>query len=97
MAKEFRNIVVNRLFETALSKYSRIYLSGRLIDIGCGTKPYRDMLSPFVSEHIGVDRANTLHEMTSIDVFASAYDIQAEAVYFDSSDMYGCLGTLGGA
>ena len=31
------------------------YIRGRLVDIGCGAKPYKDFWASVVSEHIGVD------------------------------------------
>ena len=32
-------------------------LRGRVVDVGCGHKPYRAMLGPGVTEYVGVDRA----------------------------------------
>ena len=32
-------------------------LRGRVVDVGCGHKPYRPMLSAAVTEYVGVDRA----------------------------------------
>ena len=61
------------------------YIKGRLIDIGCGTKPYRDLLVPFVTEHIGVDHEETFHDKSNIDRFGTAYDIPYEAESFDSA------------
>jgi SAM-dependent methyltransferase len=34
----------------------RSYARGRLLDIGCGNQPYRELFAPFVREYIGVDR-----------------------------------------
>lgn len=33
--------------------------SGRLLDVGCGDKPYESLFKPFVSAHVGVDFAPT--------------------------------------
>jgi SAM-dependent methyltransferase len=55
-----------------------------MLDIGCGTKPYADMMRPFVSEHIGVDHADSLHDIQHIDLVGTAYDIPVEAQHFDS-------------
>jgi SAM-dependent methyltransferase len=33
--------------------------SGRLLDVGCGDKPYEHLFRPFVSEYIGVEHAAT--------------------------------------
>jgi ubiquinone/menaquinone biosynthesis C-methylase UbiE len=32
---------------------------GRMIDVGCGDKPYRKMFAPHVSEHLGIDYEET--------------------------------------
>jgi len=61
------------------------YLRGRLIDIGCGTKPYKGKLSPYITEHIGVDHIDTLHDKSNIELFGSAYNIPTENASFDSA------------
>jgi len=85
MAKEIKNILINRIHDRQLKQYASQYLSGRLIDIGCGTKPYKNFLAPYVSEHIGVDHEATLHDKSNIDRFGTAYDILAEDGEFDCS------------
>jgi SAM-dependent methyltransferase len=40
-------------------------LTGRLLDVGCGTKPYAPILS--FSEHVGVDVAGSPHALTAAD------------------------------
>jgi SAM-dependent methyltransferase len=34
-------------------------LSGRLLDVGCGTKPYEHLFRPYVREYIGIEHAST--------------------------------------
>ncbi len=48
----------------------RSYATGRLLDIGCSTKPYRALLG--VQTHIGIDWPQTIHKNVQIDVFADA-------------------------
>ena len=60
-------------------------MSGNLIDIGCGTKPYKEMLSPFVKKHVGVDHEATFHDKSSIDLFGTAYEIPTENESFDAA------------
>jgi ubiquinone/menaquinone biosynthesis C-methylase UbiE len=83
MAKEIRNILINHIHDRELKRYASEYLSGRLIDIGCGTKPYKDMLASYVTEHIGIDHQDTLHDKSNIDRFGTAYDISAKDGEFD--------------
>ncbi len=85
MAKEVKNILINRLHDQQLKQYASKYLSGRLIDIGCGTKPYKDLLAPYITGHIGIDHEETLHDKSNIDRFGTAYDLPAEDGEFDSA------------
>ncbi len=83
MAKELRNILVNRIHERELKRQAASRLSGRMIDIGCGDKPYEDTLASCVTEHIGVDHEATYHDKSRIDLIGTAYDIPAEDNSFD--------------
>lgn len=85
MARELKNLLVNHIHDRALGTAVGQYARGRLIDIGCGIKPYRAMLAPYVSEHVGVDHAATLHNKSNIDLFGTAYDIPAEGGAFDTA------------
>lgn len=68
------------VLQAAASEHAR----GRLVDIGCGLKPYARMFAPFVEEHVGVDHPESPHALTSVDVLATAYDIPLEAETFDT-------------
>ena len=83
MAKEIKNILINSIHDKALKNTVEQFINGRLIDIGCGTKPYKNLLAPYVTEHIGVDHQETLHEKSNIDRFGTAYNIPAEDEEFD--------------
>jgi hypothetical protein len=41
-----------------------LYVSGTLVDIGCGEKPYVTMTKGLVKEHIGEDHVETQHDHT---------------------------------
>lgn len=83
MAKEIKNILINRIHDKHIKQFASEHLFGHLIDIGCGTKPYKDLLSPFVTAHIGVDHQDTLHDKFNIDRFGNAYSLPAEDEEFD--------------
>ena len=85
MANEVKNLLVYHIHNRELKQSAENYLTGRLIDIGCGTKPYKNLLSPYVTEHIGVDYKGTLHERSNIDIFSTAYQILVEEASFDSA------------
>lgn len=85
MTHEIKNILVRCIAGRELNRSIRDYLKGRLIDIGCGEKPYAEMVKPYVTEHIGVDHQGTLHNKSNIDRFGTAYDIPAKDGEFDSA------------
>jgi SAM-dependent methyltransferase len=70
-----RNRVVYRQLSAALAYAARRYASGRLLDIGCGTKPWREAFAPHVREHVGIDHEQTLHGLQSVDIVSDAYAV----------------------
>lgn len=85
MAKEIQNLLINHIHDKELRRFASLYCRGRLIDIGCGTKPYSELLHPYVDEHIGVDHVETAHDKSQVDLWGSAYEIPAENETFDSA------------
>lgn len=85
MARETKNILANRIVERHLRDMAAKYLRGRLIDIGCGIKPYRTLLAPHVQEHVGVDHEESLHDRSAVDLTGTAYSIPAPDGSFDSA------------
>ena len=85
MAKELKNFLVNYIHNRELKRYASSYLTGRLIDIGCGTRVYRNLLAPYVDEHVGLDHEETFHDKSNIDIFGSAYKIPVADESFDSA------------
>jgi SAM-dependent methyltransferase len=61
--------------EQALAYAAERYAEGRLVDIGCGSKPWRAVFAPHVSEHVGVDHVDSKRSPGSVDVIAGAYEI----------------------
>lgn len=68
----------------ALAAAAKKYAKGKLLDIGCGEKPYQTMFAPYIKEHVGVDHEETFHDKSNIDHFGTAYDIPFEDESFDS-------------
>jgi len=45
-------------------------INGRVIDLGCGTAPYKHDILKVADEYIGVDWESSLHDQSHVDVFA---------------------------
>jgi len=60
------------------------YLKGRMLDFGCGSKPYKDLIA--VDEYIGLDIKNSghSHKNEQIDIFYDGKRIPFDANHFDS-------------
>ncbi len=80
-----KNILVHWIVQKNLIEYCRRYAHGKMVDIGCGTKPYAELLQAYVSEHVGVDHEGTFHSKDNIDLLGTAYAIPAVDASFDSA------------
>jgi SAM-dependent methyltransferase len=78
------NFLIRQLLRDAIAERAKRYLSGRLLDIGCGTKQYRNILESIVEEHVGLDHAETQHSLFNVDIIGTAYDIPDNDCSFDS-------------
>lgn len=67
-----------RDLRTAVSKYAQ----GRLLDIGCGNKPYKEMFKGLISEYIGCDVVQS--DQKKVDVICEATKIPLPDVSFDT-------------
>ena len=85
MARRTKNLVINLILERDLKHFAAGHASGKLIDIGCGTKPYEAIFSAYVSSHVGVDHAETQHDRSRIDLVGTAYEIPADDSSFDTA------------
>lgn len=77
--------LINLIFEKNFLELATKFTKGKLIDIGCGVKPYKDMLNHLVTEHVGVDHHLTGYDKSNIDLLGTAYSIPAENDSFDSA------------
>ncbi|MEY3825229.1 MAG: hypothetical protein RLZZ148_41 [Cyanobacteriota bacterium] len=80
-----RSVLVKWIVQKHLVETTSKYFKGSLIDIRCGTKPYQELVAPYITEHIGVDHEKTLHDQSNIDLFGTAYEIPSEDNFFDSA------------
>jgi SAM-dependent methyltransferase len=70
-----RNRLAYLQLSAALEYAALRYARGQLLDIGCGTKPWRPVFAPHVHEHIGADHESTLHGLAQVDVVCDAYNV----------------------
>ena len=60
-------------------------ISGRVVDLGCGTAPYKTDILSIAEEYIGVDWENSFHDQSNVDVFANLCEtLPIEDRYADS-------------
>jgi SAM-dependent methyltransferase len=81
------NWLAHRQLDTVLGRAAREHARGRLVDIGCGLKPYRRLFAGFVTEHVGVDHPDSPHADTAVDVLATAYAIPEPDASYDTALM----------
>lgn len=74
------SVLSSRLLLRALEE-ARTFASGRLLDVGCGTKPYRQLFG--ATEHIGTDWPSSFHQV-NVEVFASAESLPFKSGLFDT-------------
>lgn len=86
---DFQPPITKSFFLTRSKLYANIkentkFLHGKMMDIGCGSKPYKHLIS--VDEYIGIDFQGEghSHENEQIDVFYDGITIPFENDTFDS-------------
>ncbi|MDZ4668153.1 MAG: class I SAM-dependent methyltransferase [bacterium] len=69
------------LFKELRSAITR-FAKGKLLDIGCGNKPYEIMLKPYINEHLGCDIVQSSNN--KVDVICEATMIPIKDAAFDT-------------
>jgi SAM-dependent methyltransferase len=80
-----RSWLVNRISRRELMRGLEPHLGGRLIDIGCGTKPLAAWSRGKVARHVGIDHPAGLHGPSGVDAYASAYRTPFRDASFDAA------------
>lgn len=72
----------------ALREAAPRYASGKLVDLGCGTKPYSPLFAPHIASYFGVDykpAAETNYgSLTAADLYADCTETGLEGGAFDT-------------
>lgn len=82
-SKRTTSILLNQLHIDLLVHYQD-YIYGKLLDAGCGEKPYSLLYDELVSSSIGCDVENCIHDQRDIDVFATLDDLPFTDNEFDT-------------
>ncbi|SCY89878.1 class I SAM-dependent methyltransferase [Desulfoluna spongiiphila] len=80
-----KNFLVQWIVQKEILHFADKYLCGHLIDIGCGGKPYQELLAPYIEKHTGVDHYGTIHDKSHIDLLGTAYEIPVDNSSFDNA------------
>lgn len=55
-----------------------------MLDIGCGIKPYKEIIEKFCTKYIGLDQPTTLHGLKEVEVVGDTLFLPFSAGSFDS-------------
>ncbi|GAB2698859.1 hypothetical protein GCM10027037_24030 [Mucilaginibacter koreensis] len=69
-------------YHKALFRAFNIYAKGQLLDIGCGNKPYHEVLAAQIESYTGCDIAQS--DQTAVDIICPANNIPLEDGIFDT-------------
>lgn len=82
-AAKTKSIILNQLHVDLLVHYKSLF-RGKLLDAGCGERPYRLIYDDLVESSVGCDHEACMHDKADIDVFASLDDLPFEDESFDT-------------
>jgi SAM-dependent methyltransferase len=57
---------------------------GKLLDVGCGAKPYSLLFLPQVDQYVGVDLPSSAHGASEVDVYGNAMALPFQSSSFDT-------------
>lgn len=82
---KLKNRLVYALHDRALQKALAAFAQGRLVDIGCGLKPYADMAAPYCGRHLGLDHPASPHRPDRLDAYSTAYALPLRQASCDTA------------
>jgi len=85
VAKSWKTILIYHALENEIQRCAKSYFRGKLIDIGCGVKPYMQIVAPHVTEHVGLDHWDPFNSASKVDLVGTADSIPADDASFDSA------------
>jgi SAM-dependent methyltransferase len=86
-----RHLYIRRVLRRAITGAVRQWGRGIVVDVGCGTKRYADVVGEVAERHVGLDHPASHHRADSVDVFGLA---DALPFAHDSVDTVFCTEVL---
>ena len=78
------NWLIHHRYISDLEKHTE-HIKGRMLDVGCGKKPYYNILSKQCEQYIGIEYVDSLHSLTQVDVIGDALTLPFKDTCFDSA------------
>ncbi len=57
---------------------------GKLLDIGCGRKPYQLLFAPYITHHFGIDWPASMHGLQNVDVVGTTLELPIADNHIDT-------------
>jgi SAM-dependent methyltransferase len=78
------NYIIDKLrYDFIRSSFKKHKFTGKLLDLGCGRKPYQEIYDRYMDSSLGIDVEQTLHKNDKIDKFYDGKNIPYEDSTFD--------------
>jgi SAM-dependent methyltransferase len=81
--KDVHNWMITRINRRMIERFAS-RLTGDLLDVGCGSKPYEAIIGPRVSSYTGMEHPATQHPSDRVDVWGDATSLPFKGATFDS-------------
>jgi SAM-dependent methyltransferase len=78
------NWLIHHYQIVSVEKYVHQYIGGYVLDVGCGIKPYQEIIEQSSTMYIGLDYADAHHGFSQVDVIGSALNLPFADESFDS-------------
>lgn len=79
-----KNWLILKAWDTLVARAASRYARGRLLDIGCGEKPFQELFAGRVSEYLGLEHPDTIHDKSVVDLWGTAENIPLPDESFDT-------------
>lgn len=76
------NWLINKINAKIINEYASM-LSGIVLDVGCGTKPYENIINKYCDRYIGLDHKECPHDTSKVDIFSDATNLILKDEYCD--------------